>query len=107
MRLSTVPRILWTRSPQKKSAVALVQSVEDSVQHDLGGSFLTDHQLIFKMPMGHVAQVFVAMHPYLHVLVKKYAVPVSPFCTSSLLILWRICAAMSINVYKEVSEFFQ
>ena len=28
-----------------------VQSVEDSVQHDLGGSFLTDHQLIFKMPI--------------------------------------------------------
>ena len=71
MRLSTRAANIVDTFPAEKSAVALVQSVEDSVQHDLGGSFLTDHQLIFKMPMGHVAQVFVAMHPYLHVLVKN------------------------------------
>ena len=56
--------------PAEKRALALVQRVEDAVQHDLGGPFLTDHQLVFKMPVGHVAQVFVAMHPHLGVFIK-------------------------------------
>ena len=55
----------------EKRALALVQRIKAAVQQDFGGSLLADDELIFKMPMREVVQIFVAVNPDLCILIKN------------------------------------
>ena len=49
------------------------EGIQPPVQHDLRCSFPADRQLVFKVPVGQIVQVPVALHPHFAALVKHSA----------------------------------